>query len=168
MSTKVEPNDPCPCGSGKKYKQCCGLQVEVHGSLEGKNGIVLGLFARQEDPWIEAEKKRDLEFLTSKPDLMRQITEVARQGSRPFILVDRRTGVVRGFEGKAIVEMLKRLGKNMPVVEAICSRLEILGEGEFLLCVLSGSGHTGLYRMAAPEAGLEYLKLWGATSGQGH
>ena len=22
--TKVYPNDPCPCGSGKKYKQCCG------------------------------------------------------------------------------------------------------------------------------------------------
>jgi preprotein translocase subunit SecA len=21
---KVYPNDPCPCGSGKKYKQCCG------------------------------------------------------------------------------------------------------------------------------------------------
>lgn len=23
-STKVGRNDPCPCGSGKKYKQCCG------------------------------------------------------------------------------------------------------------------------------------------------
>ncbi len=23
-ATKVYPNDPCPCGSGKKYKQCCG------------------------------------------------------------------------------------------------------------------------------------------------
>ena len=21
---KVYPNDPCPCGSGKKYKKCCG------------------------------------------------------------------------------------------------------------------------------------------------
>ena len=21
---KVKPNDPCPCGSGKKYKKCCG------------------------------------------------------------------------------------------------------------------------------------------------
>ena len=24
MEAKVYPNDPCPCGSGKKYKQCCG------------------------------------------------------------------------------------------------------------------------------------------------
>jgi preprotein translocase subunit SecA len=23
-STKVGRNDPCPCGSGKKYKKCCG------------------------------------------------------------------------------------------------------------------------------------------------
>ena len=24
IEQKVYPNDPCPCGSGKKYKQCCG------------------------------------------------------------------------------------------------------------------------------------------------
>ena len=24
IAAKVYPNDPCPCGSGKKYKQCCG------------------------------------------------------------------------------------------------------------------------------------------------
>ncbi|HEY8163723.1 MAG TPA: SEC-C metal-binding domain-containing protein [Methylocystis sp.] len=23
--TKVGRNEPCPCGSGKKYKKCCGL-----------------------------------------------------------------------------------------------------------------------------------------------
>jgi hypothetical protein len=22
--SKIQPNDPCPCGSGKKYKKCCG------------------------------------------------------------------------------------------------------------------------------------------------
>ena len=24
---KVQPNDPCPCGSGRKYKQCCGRRA---------------------------------------------------------------------------------------------------------------------------------------------
>ena len=24
QSAKVGPNDPCPCGSGKKFKKCCG------------------------------------------------------------------------------------------------------------------------------------------------
>ena len=23
-AVRVGPNDPCPCGSGKKYKKCCG------------------------------------------------------------------------------------------------------------------------------------------------
>jgi len=25
-SKKINDNDPCPCGSGKKYKKCCGLE----------------------------------------------------------------------------------------------------------------------------------------------
>ena len=25
VSKKVGRNDPCPCGSGKKYKKCCGV-----------------------------------------------------------------------------------------------------------------------------------------------
>ena len=27
VSTKVGRNDPCPCGSGKKYKKCCGKDL---------------------------------------------------------------------------------------------------------------------------------------------
>ncbi|MFR3729918.1 preprotein translocase subunit SecA [Lacrimispora sp.] len=27
IEAKVYPNDPCPCGSGKKYKQCCGRKL---------------------------------------------------------------------------------------------------------------------------------------------
>ena len=26
-SVKVRPNDPCPCGSGKKAKKCCGTET---------------------------------------------------------------------------------------------------------------------------------------------
>ncbi len=26
-SKKIQPNDPCPCGSGKKYKKCCGANA---------------------------------------------------------------------------------------------------------------------------------------------
>ena len=25
-AAKIGPNDPCPCGSGKKYKKCCGKE----------------------------------------------------------------------------------------------------------------------------------------------
>lgn len=27
FATKVRPNDPCPCGSGKKAKKCCGTET---------------------------------------------------------------------------------------------------------------------------------------------
>lgn len=27
VTTKVGRNDPCPCGSGKKYKKCCGINI---------------------------------------------------------------------------------------------------------------------------------------------
>ena len=26
QTAKIKPNDPCPCGSGKKYKKCCGAE----------------------------------------------------------------------------------------------------------------------------------------------
>ena len=26
-SPKIYRNDPCPCGSGKKYKKCCGKNI---------------------------------------------------------------------------------------------------------------------------------------------
>ena len=29
MQKKVYPNDPCPCGSGKKYKKCCGRDESI-------------------------------------------------------------------------------------------------------------------------------------------
>lgn len=28
VAVRVKPNEPCPCGSGKKYKKCCGRNVE--------------------------------------------------------------------------------------------------------------------------------------------
>jgi tetratricopeptide (TPR) repeat protein len=29
MNEKISRNDPCPCGSGKKYKKCCGMNEAV-------------------------------------------------------------------------------------------------------------------------------------------
>ena len=37
---KVGRNDPCPCGSGKKYKKCCGRQANEPVAAEGKDGGV--------------------------------------------------------------------------------------------------------------------------------
>ena len=37
---KVGRNDPCPCGSGKKYKKCCGKETNEPAAEEGKDGGV--------------------------------------------------------------------------------------------------------------------------------
>ena len=39
---KIYPNDPCPCGSGKKFKQCCGRKIlqEMNSNPELKNNTV--------------------------------------------------------------------------------------------------------------------------------
>jgi len=29
VAKKVKPNDPCDCGSGKKYKRCCGSAAKT-------------------------------------------------------------------------------------------------------------------------------------------
>ncbi|HNS97154.1 MAG TPA: SEC-C metal-binding domain-containing protein [Polyangiaceae bacterium] len=37
---KVGPNEPCPCGSGKKYKKCCWLkdrETEAEAVRENRN-----------------------------------------------------------------------------------------------------------------------------------
>ncbi|MEA1982612.1 MAG: preprotein translocase subunit SecA [Campylobacterota bacterium] len=36
---KIARNDPCPCGSGKKYKQCCGKSGPKKGVFAG-NGVL--------------------------------------------------------------------------------------------------------------------------------
>jgi uncharacterized protein len=30
MAPKVGRNEPCPCGSGRKFKKCCGLAEGLH------------------------------------------------------------------------------------------------------------------------------------------
>lgn len=41
MSKRVGRNDPCTCGSGKKYKKCCG-KTAVRASLADRKFSVQG------------------------------------------------------------------------------------------------------------------------------
>lgn len=43
MTTRVGRNDPCPCGSGLKYKQCCEGKMRVN--VRGPHGWILGALA---------------------------------------------------------------------------------------------------------------------------
>lgn len=42
MNEKIGRNDPCPCGSGKKYKQCCMLKSAGGKPLKFKAKVLSG------------------------------------------------------------------------------------------------------------------------------
>ena len=51
-SRKVGRNDPCPCGSGKKYKACCNAPVKYYltgKALERKSLTVMEKQKRKEE-----------------------------------------------------------------------------------------------------------------------
>ncbi len=61
MTVKVQRNEPCPCGSGKKYKKCCMLQKREQSvaSLGRKEGVQLALtwlnqhYSEAIEAWVE-------------------------------------------------------------------------------------------------------------------
>lgn len=55
---KVGRNDPCPCGSGKKYKKCCELK-QKHKKLSDH---VLSLAAPQAQATQDTSKVSSLFF----------------------------------------------------------------------------------------------------------
>jgi len=62
VTHKVQRNEPCPCGSGKKYKKCCMLKARerVVAGVNRKEGVQHALawlskrFRQQIDNWVDA------------------------------------------------------------------------------------------------------------------
>lgn len=56
MSDKVGRNDPCPCGSGKKHKNCCWGKQFVKKKIKasvirtGSPDLISRTFAKKEEP----------------------------------------------------------------------------------------------------------------------
>lgn len=51
--SKIGRNDPCPCGSKKKYKSCCGLQNRPPVRKQFKATLISGGQIAQGNPLIE-------------------------------------------------------------------------------------------------------------------
>jgi len=65
MATKIGRNDPCHCGSGKKYKRCC-LEDDQQNDREARTAFTAALAASQaeEDEFNEWSDKLDEESNT--------------------------------------------------------------------------------------------------------
>ena len=51
---KVGRNDPCPCGSGKKYKNCCGKQYKTRKKLNLRKVTNLLFVNQQIKMWTKS------------------------------------------------------------------------------------------------------------------
>ena len=55
MNKKIGRNDPCPCGSGKKYKQCC-----LNSAAAATSSTSLGKTKKFKAKLISTPKQVDL------------------------------------------------------------------------------------------------------------
>ncbi|MDD3852692.1 MAG: SEC-C metal-binding domain-containing protein, partial [Syntrophomonadaceae bacterium] len=73
---KIGRNDPCPCGSGKKYKKCCGLLGDNRGAsldpFERFNQNLVALKIKLDQHFgnqiKRMRKEAQLQFLHFSPD----------------------------------------------------------------------------------------------------
>jgi hypothetical protein len=99
---KIGRNQPCPCGSGKKYKHCCRLIQQNNAAAENQNQAKVTLMAAIEKIQKSAENREVsffelgvfLFYATSDGDAwLLEITEqdavqVAKNGSRMEVPVE--------------------------------------------------------------------------------
>lgn len=70
MAEKVGRNDPCPCGSGKKYKNCCMKNELPKGTSLGKRKFTAkvlsggGVNKPQQQPQDPSQAKAAVDYAT--------------------------------------------------------------------------------------------------------
>ncbi|MBS0308397.1 MAG: tetratricopeptide repeat protein [Proteobacteria bacterium] len=85
---KIGRNDPCPCGSGKKYKQCCGSQEPAAAHAPSAQQIAQALGAalelHQQGRFAEAEPiyRQVLAVAPAHPDALHFCGVLAHQTGR--------------------------------------------------------------------------------------
>jgi tetratricopeptide (TPR) repeat protein len=85
MATKIGRNDPCPCGSGKKYKQCCeknGTTVQsAPAGFNPQQALQIAMTQHQAGNLVHAEAlyKQVLQAAPNQPDALHLMGLIAKQ-----------------------------------------------------------------------------------------
>ncbi len=89
MNDKVGRNDPCPCGSGLKYKKCCLLKKSSkHSDLKN---LYLQKFR------IRLKEKEDIEGIRKAGQLVLKLLRLVKDEIRPGITTDDINTLVHEF-----------------------------------------------------------------------
>lgn len=84
----ISRNSPCPCGSGKRFKHCCGVPVK-HPPFPANNGvhdIMRTALSHQQANQLEAAEKlyrQALARLPEEPDCLHMLGVICLQTNRP-------------------------------------------------------------------------------------
>ena len=89
MNDKIGRNDPCPCGSGLKYKKCCLLKK---GS---KHSDLKNLYLRKFR--IRLKEKEDIEGIRKAGQLVLELLRLVKDEIRPGITTDDINTLVHEF-----------------------------------------------------------------------
>ena len=86
MTNKIGRNDPCPCGSGKKYKQCCEAtggvpQPTVSNHFNPQHALQTAMVQHQAGNLQAAESlyKQVLQTTPNQPDALHLLGLIAKQ-----------------------------------------------------------------------------------------
>jgi DNA-binding SARP family transcriptional activator len=139
--SKVGRNDPCPCGSGKKFKRCCIARVEaearverVEAEVEREEGTdeVLDLAAKVLDGARALEEMNRLSEHAERLIKKGRLDEAEAVGRR---LVEAFPGETVGYEDLALVHEAR--GQRAAAAEEYRRAVALMdeqGEGNYCDC----------------------------------
>jgi len=161
MSKKIGRNDPCPCGSGKKYKKCClGKDIPYNDSHKEDKEIMP---IDNIDQTTEMEKDIPLEYNeeVSQAPLNLHPYTIARMVDPPL------DDVIKELSKQELQRLLERwtISKIAALTtEEICSRLLQLGIDPSKEAFLSLSVDT----FSAWDIGNKWMRLMDRSQGDIH
>ena len=117
--TKVRPNDPCPCGSGKKYKKCCGSPDAVY--TRELNEVMVEIHRRFTQLAREGSVEDIENFVASILDAFPDTPEVVRRAAE---LNEMRGRFAEALECYRRLDRLRGGGAQDPTVRDKINELE--------------------------------------------
>lgn len=95
---KIGRNDPCPCGSGKKYKHCCALHKGLHSAQSLLNEPFESLAATYKSRYdISLKTPEQIEGIRKCGRLVVATLDMVEQNIRPGVTTDELNTLVHEF-----------------------------------------------------------------------
>ena len=106
--TKIGRNNPCPCGSGKKYKKCClGKKGEAPGKMKTEYAQKYG---------IRLKETSDVEKIRTAGRLVIDTLDLVEEIIRPGLTTEEINSVVHDYtimHNRSFIETRSELYRSM-------------------------------------------------------